>query len=445
MRYFETNEHRLIEDTRIELPTLSYAYGAAHACARYCGFESPPYPPLGQMQHGWIRPDALINPQLVIWDDGQADKEEYHWVNRKDVQDYLRLHGFINAHATGVGILYQEPVHIPRLKNSLLVMPGHSLYTTEHDWDFQNYLQEILSIKQDFDTVTVCVHPACIEKGYWINAFQKAGLETITGALFAGKNALHRMLWMMNRFEYVTTNFVGTNLAYAAYAGAKVSFYGKFLKVKKHEMLNVELYQKQPHVLDLALMLNSEENIRKHYDFLFCDHPKAAKPLNEWGAYNLGIDDKRSPAELCDFFCWPRKKHHPIPQPISISEPPAPCHGNGEAEAQLTFDNLHNKSKKFPELHALALNGNAHAGYELGIIFRHALCHQYKDIEEAFLWFHIAAKNGHPDAQFIVATCLILGEGITADITSAHHWLTLAAANGVKEAQQVINHLAKST
>ncbi len=445
MRSFETNEHLLIEDTRIAQPTLSYAYGAAHVCARYCGFESPPYPPIGQMQHGWIRPEVLVDPQLVIWDDGRAEKEEYHWVNRKSVQDYLRLHGFAHAHATGVGYLYQEPIHVPRLKNSLLVMPGHSLYTTEHDWDFQNYLQEILAVKKDFDTVTVCVHPACMEKGYWVDAFQRAGLETISGAMFAGKNALHRMLWMMSRFEYVTTNLVGTNLAYAAYAGAKVSLYGKFLKVKKSELLNVELFQKQPHVVDLILYLNSEESIRKHYDFLFCEHPKAAKSLEEWGAHNLGIDDKRSPAELCDLFCWPRKKHHPVSQPLAIAEAPVRCSGNGSAEAKLTLDSLGNKSKTLVALRTLALDSNAHAAYELGLIFRLALHHQYEDQQEAFLWFHIAAQNGHPDAQFIVATCLILGEGITADSASAHHWLTIAAANGVKEAEQLIAHLAKSS
>ena len=102
MRSFEDTNAILIEDEDHTLPTLSYAYGAADVAARFCGFEEPPYPPRGVWQHGWVRKDLMVDPAMVIWDDGTTEKDEYHWVSRMEIQEYLRKHGFPLATAIGV-------------------------------------------------------------------------------------------------------------------------------------------------------------------------------------------------------------------------------------------------------------------------------------------------------------------------------------------------------
>lgn len=443
MRAFETDGVVLPEDHRTELPTLSYAYGAAHYCARYCGFDVPPSPPRGQMQHGWVRPDCMFDPVYVIWDDGTADPDEYHWISRKDLEGYLRQHGYHRATAIGVGMVYVPDFDVPRLPNSLLVMPGHSLYTTEHDWNFQQYLSEITAIKNDFDHIAVCVHPACLEKGYWIKAFQDAGFEVISGALFAGRHALERMLWMMKRFEYVTGNYPGTNMAYAAYGGAKFSFFGTFLQTDPRDWQNVELFQRRPDVLQNYLRINSEAHIREHYGEFFHAHPKEAQANPEWGRWQLGADNRPSPLALRDLFAWPsgktilplsklpdEQRTAPDPTPLKTEPAQIPTLFSGNAKTDL---------KAFLALRTRAETGDAHAAYELALIFRHGLYHNCIDPQESLVWIRRAAEGGHTDAQFTLGIAYLTGENVEPNRAEAQLWLALAAQGGCEEATKLLS------
>lgn len=440
MRSFETPEHLLIEDSRQQLPDLNYAYGAAYVMACYCGFESPPYPPRGQMQHGWVRPECLVSPVYAIWDGGEARRDEYHWVSRQDIEDYLRGEGYPNTHAIGLGMLYTPVPEVPRLPNSLLIMPGHSLYTTEHDWNFQQYLEQIQRVRDDFDTVTICVHPACMKKGYWVDAFREAGIEIVAGALFAGRHALHRMLWLMRRFEYVTTNFTGTHLAYAGYGGAKLSIYGTYLSLKREELQRVELYQTFPELMDENIRLNSEASMREHYGFLFCEHPRDAKTHEEWGHFQIGGDVKCSPTQIRDLFQWPRQEAF-----VRLCDK-ADNERNAQTALEQAAPPLHAASMHayrpegirpaFLALRAKAEAGDAYACYELAMLFQCGLFLHYTDDAEAFRWMCRAAEIGHAQAQFITGVAFAIGRGVDQDIPEALARLELAARQGVEVAQE---------
>ena len=76
MKNFEETGVILPAEERIEMPSLTYAYGTAYVTASYCGFSDLPYPPRGTWQHGWVRRQFTLHPALAIWDDGRADKNE---------------------------------------------------------------------------------------------------------------------------------------------------------------------------------------------------------------------------------------------------------------------------------------------------------------------------------------------------------------------------------
>ncbi len=61
-------------------------------------------------------------------------------------------------------------------------------------------------------------------------------------------------------------------------------------------------------------------------------------------------------------------------------------------------------------------------------------------------WYHLAAEQGHVDAQFSLGMRYLEGNGVEADVGEAQRWLEAAALQGHAEAQfQLANLLSKDT
>jgi TPR repeat protein len=78
-------------------------------------------------------------------------------------------------------------------------------------------------------------------------------------------------------------------------------------------------------------------------------------------------------------------------------------------------------------LHRRAEDGNAAAQYALGIKV-------YSDEPQAWKWFCLAAQQGHPEAQFQLATFYRRGWYPTKDAVKAYQWYMLADENGSQHA-----------
>ena len=66
-----------------------------------------------------------------------------------------------------------------------------------------------------------------------------------------------------------------------------------------------------------------------------------------------------------------------------------------------------------------------------------------KDRTQAFLWFHAAAKEGHPVAQFNLACLYLLGEGRVKNYTKALYWFEASSNSGVDKAAHNFSILSK--
>ena len=99
----------------------------------------------------------------------------------------------------------------------------------------------------------------------------------------------------MSQFEFVTSNVIGSHIAYAAAFGAKVSISGPYQKWSRSEYLKEPIYQENPVLLDY---LEMEENIaRENYPFLFVE-PRSAKQHIDWGLEMIGMANKVSSTQL---------------------------------------------------------------------------------------------------------------------------------------------------
>ena len=295
----------LVEKNFFEIRSEIDYYGASYVVAKYCGLAKPMYSNLtDDWQHGWAPEYYNTNPCRVVPGNFCDNKDTRYFVARKDQQKYLKEHGYKNVFAIGMPIVYLDAKTIERKKNSLLVMPVHSLHYTDHDhWGFKKYAAQIYSLKDLFNEIVICIHPACIKNNYWINEFSAYGFRIIEGASVHDKNALLRIQQMMSSFEYMTTNGFGSHLVYAAYFGVKVSIFGDFTEYRKEDFGNDPFYSSFPDILDISLNLCSEKTVRDKLPDFFV-HPKEAVQKIEWAKEQLGEINKLLPKEIYDLFGW---------------------------------------------------------------------------------------------------------------------------------------------
>ena len=67
-----------------------------------------------------------------------------------------------------------------------------------------------------------------------------------------------------------------------------------------------------------------------------------------------------------------------------------------------------------------------------------------EDVVEASRWFHLAAQQGHVEAQTILGLMYAEGQGVPQDDAQAYAWLNIAAAQGDKDAKNNKEIVAQS-
>lgn len=278
-------------------------YGACHIAATYCGLSLPEKPPVGLWHHGWVPVHYASHPEFIVPQDYGGAKDGRYWVARDDQVEYLNRFGYSNVGAIGVPIVYLQDRPIERRKGSLLVMPVHTQETINASWKFEEYARTIADIRDQFSQVLVCVHPSCYKRGYWVSDFRSLGFEVVSGARAYDQNALERMRYLLSTFEYITTNGIGSHLAYGAYCGAKVSIYGPFAEYKIEDMKRDPFRASRPHLLEASLEVTTRAVVQREFPGLFT-HPLEAEQRVDWGRAELGWDKRVSPGELKELFGW---------------------------------------------------------------------------------------------------------------------------------------------
>ena len=89
-----------------------------------------------------------------------------------------------------------------------------------------------------------------------------------------------------------------------------------------------------------------------------------------------------------------------------------------------------------------ALNGNADAQYNLGIMYASGLG-VIQDYNEAVKWFRLSSSQGNAQAQEIYGLMYASGRGVTQDYVRAHMWLNISASSGDKNAEANLDIFAK--
>ena len=121
-------------------------------------------------------------------------------------------------------------------------------------------------------------------------------------------------------------------------------------------------------------------------------------------------------------------------------------------EAQSAYQ-LHLHGRPVEVLRKHAEQGNAVAQFTLGQMYvedtRHlsavlGVPEMANDDLEAARWLHLAAEQGHPDAQLRLGLMYALGEGVPTDDAEAMRWFRLAAEQGNESAQGYLKNMSET-
>lgn len=274
-------------------------YGISHQIARQLKLPFVPRS-LSCWKHGWLYGDLVCIEQLAT----QKNASNYLVAN-KEQEFFLKERG-MSANAVGMPFIYFDEKQTTRNRNTLLVMPPHSLPYNSHDWDEMEYVKEISLLKDKFDGIVACIHFSCVDKGYWIKSFEKFGIPWVSGADVYDRNSLIKMQRLFRSFEYMTTPTIGSHILYAAYCGCKVSIYGKYIEYSKDDFVNDPFYMQYPKLLEYNMVFSSESFLREKYGFLFC-FPSEATSLKKWADYEIGLQYKKSFVEIAILLGWTPK------------------------------------------------------------------------------------------------------------------------------------------
>ena len=276
-------------------------YGANKIVEEYCKTRFKVNKIFGEWVHGVSFPHHYIHPRALIGGNYQNVKNT-NWVVNKKCQEFLESSGF-KAKAIGLPIIYLNPKKYIRKPNTILIMPSHSSYYVQQknqsEVQQNKYILYLNKIICNYESSVACLHNYDFQNDLWKNEFNHLGVDIVIGAGTNDENALERIIALMSQFEYVTSNVMGSHIAYAAAFGAKVSISGPYHQYNKKAFLNEPLYSENPSLLDY--FEREEEMMRENYPFLFVE-PHKSKQQIDWGREMIGFNNKLSPKELKKLF-----------------------------------------------------------------------------------------------------------------------------------------------
>lgn len=278
------------------------AYGDIQILRKYCKF--PGLRINGEWQHGWTPAYYNSVPEMIIGGDGLSHtrKHKTYYVARKDQAETLRAAGYTSVYAVGVPIIYLEKPCVARRANSLLIMPDHTLPERSIRSRDQEYADLLSKIVSRFSSVTLMIHKACRDSKRW-KALEAMADEVLIGADPADPGSMKRIARVMSEHEFMTTNDFGSHVPYAAYFGCKVSVFGPRPKFEKRDAVSSVFYKNCPECLDLRAHIYTNRVAEREFEFLNIS-PDLAQTSEEWGAFQLGLQNKKSARELRKLLDW---------------------------------------------------------------------------------------------------------------------------------------------
>lgn len=274
-------------------------YGFSYYLNKKLGFKKYNYS-FSSWVHGWIFSELKFIEKF--------NTSQYYphlkIVANKSQEEFIKSYGFNKVITAGYPYIYVEKnPKIKKFKNSLLVMPPKNSMDTLSRWNEDEFIDQIISIKKNFDSVFFCIDQVSFNNKIWIEKIIKNNFQFVIGADSRDANSLLRMKIIFQHFDYVHSPVIGSAIAYAAYEGCKVSISNNYLEYDISGYMNHPLYLKNKPYIEYEIYTQSKEYAKNKYGFLFKE-PLEGLILNDWAKTQLGFEFKKNILELPYLLGW---------------------------------------------------------------------------------------------------------------------------------------------
>ena len=258
-------------------------------------------------QHGWIWWGACSSEDLRMADGLKVQSNFI--VSKHTESEILRSEGFKNVWVGGLPFAYTSPSNRVKAKGSLLAMPPHSseqsVKSNSNNFmkSLTGYLDYLESFKQNFSSIWVSIYYLDVSPAV-IDEIHRRGLFFIEGARPNDANSLRRVRAILDTFEFVTTNCMGSHVIYALFCGCKVSVVGPEYKFdESHFFLNNPTGYSKKYINDF-IYYSSKEYLSEHFSFLLTDNPKEGYKSEEYARGEIGYYNLLSKSDIMDALQW---------------------------------------------------------------------------------------------------------------------------------------------
>ncbi len=297
----------LPEYKRINLISAVDRYGFSSLLAERLGVLWPRRT-FANWQHGWMWWGASTHEELMM-DYGLKDQSQFI-VSKSEELDVLKSAGFKNVWVGGLPFAYTEPSKSRRVAGSLLAMPMHSAEQTTKTTtnklakSLTYYLDFLESLKGQFSSVWLSIYYLDFST-LLLNEISRRGLFAIEGARPNDANSLKRVRTIMDTFEFVTTNSIGSHVIYAMFSGCKVSVSGPYVLVEESDYLLDNRFKSfSKKYIEDNVYYHSKEFLVNKFPFILLDNPINGFQSEEFAREEIGFYNRLKNEDLLEALQW---------------------------------------------------------------------------------------------------------------------------------------------
>lgn len=282
-------------------------YGDIETLSRYAGAPLV-MPARYEWQHGWV-PSAhpIVSPEAIVRTDGKSRfrRAQLYLVARQDHADVLESYDYPCVRAIGLPICYVREARTSRLRDSLLLVPSHSSSESRLPEDaYAEVLAAAAKYAGHYARLAVLIYGQDIGRPA-IASFQKFGVQVLRGAEINDSSSLGRIAQMFQQYETVHSFSLGSNVAYAAHFGARISVSlppaREGLPEPARSLFSSVYYRNCLACAWVAREFSRRAPENPDLQFLFREPPEAMT-AKEWGSNEIGFNNRMSPDEVRELF-----------------------------------------------------------------------------------------------------------------------------------------------
>lgn len=291
----------LNEYKKIEVRNSCDRYGFSYLIASQLNL---PFVPncFANWVHGWSWGDNFDSEHIL-------GIKKYHdslsiVVNNQKERVALESSGYCNVVVGGLPFLYVPKQNVKADAGALLAFLPHSSEGAKANAMQIEYLDYLASCLPDFSEIFVSI--------YWLNnsdalqhEIRKRKLKPVLGARPDDRNSLIRIRMMLEYCPFVTSNVMGSHIAYALFVGCKVSLTGPCFEYGREVFCkDTTYYLKHKVYFDKFIETCSTPFIKSKYPWLFVDHPLQGIKDVEFGMEAVGAKSKLNQSQIMKALGW---------------------------------------------------------------------------------------------------------------------------------------------